>query len=128
LTHNIKDMSEQITIQVSEQVLRQADYIAAKTQQTVETVIANWLESLINDIPVGSLSDEEVLALSELRLSEEQQSVLDELLVHNREGTMDAEKKQQLDELMYVYERGLLRKSQALREAVVRGLHEPLHS
>jgi hypothetical protein len=119
-------MSEQITIQVSEQVLRQADYVAAKTQQTVETVIANWLESLISDIPVGALSDEKVLALSELRLSEEQQSVLDELLVHNREGTMDVEKKQQLDELMYVYEKGLLRKPQSLREAVVRGLREPL--
>ena len=34
--------------------------------------------------------------------------------------------RRRLDELMHVYEQGLLRKAQALRVAVQRGLREPL--
>jgi hypothetical protein len=39
---------------------------------------------------------------------------------------LDDDEKRRLDELMRVYERGLLRKAQALRAAVRRGLREPL--
>jgi hypothetical protein len=51
---------------------------------------------------------------------------LSDLLARNREGVLDGESQLRLDELMRVYEHGLLRKSQALREAVRRGLREPL--
>jgi hypothetical protein len=74
------------------------------------------------------LSDEEVLALSELQLSEDRQARLSRLLMRQRENTLDAEGKRELDELMQAYERGLLRKSQALLEAVQRQLREPLQS
>lgn len=55
-----------------------------------------------------------------------QEATLGDLLARNREGTLDAEGQRQLDELMRIYEHGLLRKSQALRVAVQRGLREPL--
>jgi DNA-directed RNA polymerase specialized sigma24 family protein len=82
-------------------------------------------EDLVS-LPVEELSDEEVLALTELRLTDEQQAALDDLLARNQEGTLDAEGQRQLDELMRLYEHGLLRKSQALRVAVERELIEPL--
>lgn len=119
-------MSEQISIQVSEQVVRHAADVAAQTQRRIEEVLADWLEWVITEMPVEALSDEEVLALTELQLTMEQQATLSDLLARNREGTLDADGRRQLDKLMRIYEHGLLRKAQALRVAVQRGLREPL--
>ena len=119
-------MSQQITIQVSEQVARHAARVAARTHRSIEEVLAAWLESVITERPVEDLSDEEVLALTELQLTDEKEATLSRLLEQHREATLDAEGQRQLDELMRLYEHGLLRKAQALRIAVQRGLREPL--
>jgi hypothetical protein len=68
------------------------------------------------------------VAFTELRLTPEQQDALSTLLERSRENTLDDDQRRRLDELMRVYERGLLRKAQALRAAVQRGLLEPLHA
>jgi hypothetical protein len=86
------------------------------------------MEKCGNEKPVEALPDGEVLALTELQLAPEQQSHLNELLERNREGILDSEGQRQLDELMRIYEDGLLRKAQALRVAVERGLWQPLRS
>ncbi len=119
-------MSEEVTIQVSEQVLRQANYIAARTQLPVEEVLSRWLDTLASELPVQVLSNEELMALTEAQLSDNEQATFSELLEQNREGELNSEGQHQLDEFMRVYEPGLLRKSQALREAVARGLLQPL--
>ncbi len=119
-------MSEPITLQVSDQVVSQAARVAARSQRRIEEVLAEWLERAITELPVEALSDEEVLALTELQFTAEQQSPLSALLAQNQEGTLDSEGRRQLDELMRAYEHGLLRKAQALRIAVQRGLREPL--
>src|SRR5690349_20716411 len=119
-------MSEQITIQISERAIQQAAQIAASTHQSVEKVLSGLIESYIEDLPVESLSDDAVLALSEARMLDEQDAELSDLLARQREGQLDAEGRKQLSELMQIYEKGLLRKSQALRVAVERGLREPL--
>ncbi|MGH9945503.1 MAG: hypothetical protein ACRD9R_24375 [Pyrinomonadaceae bacterium] len=121
-------MSQPITIQVSEQVARHAAQVAAQTRRSLEEVLASWLEVAIAQRPVEELSDEEVLALAEIRLSAEQEATLSDLLQQNREGALDAEGRRRLDELMRLYEYGLLRKAQALRVAVHRGLREPLQA
>jgi KaiC/GvpD/RAD55 family RecA-like ATPase len=121
-------MSRQVTIQVSEQVLRQAAQVAAQTRRGVEDVLAAWLESVTTERPVEELSGDEVLALAELRLTDEQDVSLSELLERNRESTLDADGHRELDEMMRLYEHGLLRKSQALKVAVRRGLREPLQA
>ncbi|MDQ3743025.1 MAG: hypothetical protein M3444_01435 [Acidobacteriota bacterium] len=121
-------MSQQITIQVPEHVFRQAAQVAAQTHRSVEDVLAAWLESVTTERPVEGLSDDEVLALAELRLTEEQDASLSELLERNREGTLDADGQRELDKMMRLYEHGLLRKSQALKVAVQRGLREPLQA
>jgi hypothetical protein len=119
-------MSEQITLQVSDLVVKQATQVAARTQRRVEEVLESWLEWASTEMPVETLSDEEVLALTELQMTEEQQTVLSDLLAKNQDGTLEVEGRRQLDALMRVYEHGLLRKAQALRVAVQRGTREPL--
>lgn len=119
-------MSRQVTIQVSEQVIRHAAHVAAQTHRSVEDVLAAWLEAVTTERPIEELSDDEVLALAELRLSDEQDASLSELLERNREGALDSDGQRELDGMMPLYERGLLRKSQALRVAVQPGLREPL--
>ena len=121
-------MSQQFTIQVPEHVFRQAAQVAAQTHRSVEDVLAAWLELVTTERPVEELSDDEVLALTELQLTNEQDASLSELLERNREGTLDADGQRELDEMMRLYEHGLLRKSQALRVAVQRGLREPLQA
>ena len=119
-------MPEQITIQVSDSVVRSAAHVAAQSQQRIEEILSNWLDYAVNELPVDMLSDEEVLALTELQLTSEQQAILNDLLIKNREDMLDGEECRQLDEMMRIYEHGLLRKAQALRVAVQRGLREPL--
>ena len=63
-----------------------------------------------------------------MRLTDEQDAGLSELLERNREGTLDADGQRELDEMMRLYEHGLLRKSQALKVAVQRGLRAPLQA
>jgi hypothetical protein len=121
-------MSEQITLQVSDRVVSQAAHVAAQSQRRIEEVLAEWLERVVIELPVEALSDQEVLALTELQWPSEQQSALSDLLARNRENMLDAEGRRQLDELMSIYEHGLLRKAQALRVAVQRGLRESLQS
>lgn len=117
-------MSEQITIEVSDQVIRRAGLIAAQTHQRIEEVIARLLEAVIPESPVATLTDEEVLALAQSKFTPEQQARFSYLLEQNRESAMTAEERAELDRLMDIYERGTLRKSQALSEAVSRGLME----
>lgn len=121
-------MSEQITVRVSNRVVRSATHVAAQSQRRVEDVLADWLDQVVTELPVDELPDQEVLALTELQLSPEQQATLSELLAQNREGALNAEGRRRLDEMMRTYEHGLLRKAQALQVAVQRGLREPLQS
>lgn len=81
---------------------------------------------LEDERPIEVLSDAEVMALTELMFTDEQHDEFSELLAMNREGEIDAKGKERLDEFVKFYEKGLLRKAEALRVAVERGLREPL--
>jgi hypothetical protein len=48
------------------------------------------------------------------------------LLDHQQAGTLTSSEQAELVALMQVYQQGLVRKAQGLREAVRRGLREPL--
>ena len=67
-------MSEQTAIQVSDRVMRHAAHVATRCQQRIDEVLANWLEWVITEMPVEALSDEEVLALTELQAGNFEQS------------------------------------------------------
>jgi hypothetical protein len=121
-------MSQQITLQISDEVARRATTIAAETERSIEEVLTSWLDALVNEVPIEALPDSEVISLTQLQLTKQQEDALSHLLTLNREGTLDTAGRHQLDELMRLYEHGLLRKAQALRVAVHRGLIAPLQS
>jgi hypothetical protein len=121
-------VSEMMTIPVSERAVRRAARLASLTQQRVEDVLAGWLDWTAAEIPVETLPDDELLALCDLEMDEEQQQKLSRLLARNREGLLDAAEQARLDELMQVYRHGLVRKARALKVAVQRGLRTPLSS
>lgn len=77
------------------------------------------------DENIADFSDNEVLALCDLTMTEAQQSELADLLADQREGTLPSTQKDRLDELMQIYRHGLVRKSEALRIAMERGLRPP---
>lgn len=120
-------MSERVTIELPENVARSAKEVATRTDRRLEDILAEWIDRVVTELPVESLSDEEVLALCDLQMKDEQQEELSDLLARNREGELTHEQRARLDELMQVYRRGVVRKAQALKVAVERGLRPPLN-
>ena len=119
-------MNQQITLTVSDNVWLYAKAVATRNKRQIEEVLSDWLEKVSSEIDVEKLSDNEVLALAELQLSPAQQELMNDFQEKNGEGQLTNNEKIQFDALMEVYEDALLRKSQALRVAVERGLLPPL--
>jgi hypothetical protein len=119
-------MSEMITIEISETAARVVREIAARTGRDPGMVLSDLIDRSILDLPVDSLPNDEVLALCDVTMSDDEQAELSTLLNDQRENQLDDLRQARLDELMQTYRRGLVRKSEALRVAVQRGLHNPL--
>ena len=92
-------VSEMMTIPVPERAVRHAARVASLTRQRVEDVLAGWLDWAAIEIPVETLPDDEILALCDLEMDEEQQQELSRLLAGSQEGLLDAEAQARLDEL-----------------------------
>ena len=120
-------MSEYVTLQLPDNVARSVREVAARTHRRVEDVLVDWLDKAVAELPIESLSDEEILALCDMQMNEEQQAELSLLLERNREGELSNQGRNRLDELMQLYRRGLVRKAQAWKIAVARGLKSPLN-
>lgn len=75
--------------------------------------------------PISALRNEQVLALTELQMEEEQDRQLSNLLDKQQTGILTKIEQVELQTLMQVYQAGLLRKATALSEAVKRGLIAP---
>jgi len=71
-------------------------------------------------------SDEEVLAATDATLTPTTDQRLTDLLDRQQAGLLAEVERVELTGLMHLYQQGLLRKAQALREAVRCGLREPL--
>jgi hypothetical protein len=129
-------MSVEITLQLSEGLLEQAQQISSASQTDVSGILTHALESLclaIEDlpgnnlyIPVTALSNEEVLALADLKMDAVQNQRLGELQSQGKISPLSQAEQYELLALMQVYRFGQLRKSEALAEAVQRGLRAPL--
>jgi hypothetical protein len=115
-------MSEKVTVELPEELAQRVRAVAAQTHRRFEEVLVEWLDRAGTEPAVESLSNEEVLALCQRQLDAGQQEELSELLARNREGVLQEAERDRLDELMRLYRRGLVRKAQALRTAVARGL------
>lgn len=116
----------QITIDIPDQIAQDARVIAAKTKRRVEDVLQEWLRKYVEAMPIDSLPDKRVLELSQMQMTAAQQDELSDLLARNREGQLTIREQTRLDELMVVYRQGLVRKAEAVKVAVQRGLTPPV--
>jgi hypothetical protein len=133
-------MSTQISLTLPDEVYRRAEHLAKLVSRDVTDVLVEAISLSLAPVgiasdatkdslpPVASLSDEEVMALSELQMEPEQDRYLSELLDKQQAGILTEAERRQLWGLMQVYQEKLLLKAQALREAVERGLRASLEA
>jgi dsDNA-binding SOS-regulon protein len=115
-------VSETITLELPEPLVYSARIVAERTSRRIEEVLMEWLDQAAAELPVEMLPDEQVLALRDLQMSDEQQNELSVLLADQREQRLDARQRARLNELLAIYRHGMARKAQALKTAVERGL------
>jgi hypothetical protein len=127
-------MSTQVTLTLSDELYEQAKRWAAITQRGLSETLTDALTIVLTPVhttpefeqPVATLSDEEVLALSQAHMEANLGGRLGALLEKQREGTLAESEHSELLALMQVYEQLWIRQSEALAEAVRRGLRPPL--
>lgn len=127
-------MATRVVVTLQEDVYQRVERLAELTCRDVAELLADTIALSLP--PLGSppesaqdmttLSDEEVLELSDLQLPPTQDRRLSKLLQQQQEQKLSARDHAELLALMQCYQEGLFRKAQALHEAVRRGLHEPL--
>ena len=129
-------MTVQVTLTLPEGLVEHAKRFGQATQRDVGEVLADALEMMWASIgawpelepPVSSLSDEEVLVVADAKMDEAQNERLSELQKRGKADTLTETERAELLALLHIYQIGQLRKSEALAEAVRRGLREPLAS
>ena len=117
-------MTQSMTLDIATAVVDRARAVAERTGRRCEDVLADWLKR--DGVPTDDLSDEEVLALCDSQMPEDEQEQLSDSLWRQREEQLDAKDQPRLEQLLNVYRHRLLRKAEALRVAVSRGLRLPL--
>jgi hypothetical protein len=129
-----KNMSNQITITLPDDVYQKAEHFARLANRDLASVLVDTIQFSIPPIspeattlkPVSALSDQQVLDLTELQMKSEEDSRLSELLDRQQAGILTESEYSELQALMQIYQEGLLRKATALSESVKRGLIKEL--
>ena len=129
-------MTTQITITLSDDIYQRAELFARLANRDVASVLADTIQlsiplvraNVIDLEPIADVSDEQVLALTELQMEPDQDTRLSELLDRQQAGLLFEDERLELQSLMQIYQEGLLRKATAFSEAVKRGLIKPLNS
>jgi hypothetical protein len=129
-------MTVEVTLSLSEALIEDAKKLGSATQRDLEAVLQDTLEILSltwesvpsSNLypPVSSLTDEEVISLANLKLSESQNQRLGDLQAKGKSTGISEIERYELLALLQIYQIGQLRKSEALLEAVKRGLYPPL--
>jgi hypothetical protein len=121
-----------VTVKLPEGVLLRAQGLAQRTGRPLDEVLAQTIEVALS--PLGSephddealsiASDARILKLADVTMPEDRR--LSRLLDRQQAGTLSAAERGELSALMEVYQSLLLRKAEALGEAVRRGLRPAL--
>ena len=127
-------MATRVVVTLQDDVYRRVERLAQLTRRDVADLLADTITLSLPALDVSTapvpavtaLSDDEVLALTALQLPPAQDRRLSTLLQQQQAQELPAPERAELFALMQLYEEGLLRKAQALREAVRRGLRAPL--
>ena len=127
-------MSTNVTVTLADDIYDQVTQLARLANLEVKEVLAEAIElSLLPGTsrrssikPIAELSDKEVLRLARLQMSPAEDRRFSGLLHRQQSGHLTLEERTELRTLMHAYGNGLMRKAQALSEAVRRGLRAPL--
>jgi hypothetical protein len=127
-------MTVEVTLKLPDNLVEQAQRLGLLTQRNVETVLADALETVWvtlenfpgSNLPVSVLSDEAVAELANAKMDETQSQRLGELQAKGKSTGLNESERYELLVLLQISQLGQLRKSEALAEAVQRGLREPL--
>jgi len=127
-------MKTQVTLMLPDELYERAERWATITRQDLSEALTDVLAIVLRPMhaapklekPISSLSDQEVLALSKVQMEPAQGRRFGELLEKQREGELTDDERPELLALMQAYEQLWIRQSEALAEAVRRGLREPL--
>jgi hypothetical protein len=127
-------MSTQVRITLQDEIYRRAKQLAEMSNRKVEELLVQAIELSFSPVgepsedyqTVSRLSDKEVIELSERQMETKQDRRFSKLLDKQQAGTLSKREQSELLALTQVYQENLLRKAQALSEAVRRGLREPL--
>lgn len=126
-------MTMQLTLTLPDHLIQRAQRWAARTGCDVAEIVTRAailsLPSLEGETAadLDALTDAQVLALTHLQMDPAKDARLSVLLEQQQAASLTLVERAELDELMFHYEIGLLRKAEALAEAVRRELREPLH-
>jgi len=125
-------MSIEVTLSLPEQLVEHAERFGQATRRHLEAVLAEALEMMWpilaegDPIPIVSqLDDTDVLALADSKMDAAQNQRLGELQDRGKTLGLTLAERYELMALLQIYQMGHLRKSEALAEAIRRGLREP---
>jgi len=129
-------VKKQVTITLPEDLYELARRWAVMTHRDVPETLTDILASALlpvklvpsSERPVAVLSDGDVVALTSAQMSEESGRRLSSLLDRQQEGKLTEVERRELAALMQIYDQLWVRQSEALAEAVRRGLRSPLSS
>lgn len=126
----------EITINLPESLVESAQCLGKATARELSEVLIDTLEIILptfnnlsaisNDPEVSHLLDPEVIELANLKMDAVQNQRLGELQAKGKNTGLTEAEGYELLLLISIYQRGQLRKSMALAEAVKRGLREAL--
>jgi hypothetical protein len=129
-------MTTEVTLTLPENLIEHANRLGSATQRDLGTVLTDTLEmmwltvdelpSIEQQNPIAALTDNEVLSLSDAKMDQTQNQRLGDLQAKGKSTKLTEAERYELLALLHIYQLGQLRKSEALAEAVKRGLLEPL--
>ncbi len=125
-------MSTQLTLNLPDGLVQRAQVVAKRVGRTVNDLLAESIELSLkpwSNSPSSELdqcSDDEVLQACDLQLSVTDDERLSQLLQQQQSVPMTPAEHSELGSLMQAYQEGLVRKAEALSEAVRRGLRGPV--
>lgn len=129
-------MTVEVTLQLSEGLVEEAQRLGHATSKEASTVLTEALEQLWPTLEsfseeaffpeISGLGDDQVLQLATGKMQEAQNTRLGELQAAGKTDGLSEPERYELLALLQVYQLGQLRKSEALAEAVTRGLLAPV--
>ena len=130
-------MTVEVTLNLPESLVEMAQRLGDATQRDMNIVLIDTLAMLLPTleqlpnhnltVPVVNLTDRDLLNLANSKLHDSQSQRIGELQMKGKTIGLSSSENYELLALLQIYQIGQLRKSEALAEAVKRGLCSPLH-